>query len=58
MSDYRLKILCTDKGGKYTSEEFGDYVKAEGIKHELIVLKNHEQNGVAERLNRTLVKSV
>ena len=37
---------------------FGDYLKAEGITHKLIVPKNPEQNGVAERLNRTLVESV
>ena len=43
---------------EYTSKQFGDYLKAEGIRHELIVPKNPEQNGVAERLNRTLVESV
>ena len=58
MSDYRLKILHTDNGGEYTSKEFGDYLKAEGIRHELIIPKPPEQNEVAERLNRTLVKSV
>ena len=58
MSDYRLKILCTNKSGEYTSKEFRDYLKTEGIRHELIVLKSPEQNGVAKRLNRTLVESV
>ena len=55
MSDYRLKIFRTDKGGEYTSREFSDYLKAEG---KLLVPKNPEQNGVAERLNRILVESV
>ena len=58
MSDYRLKILHTDNGGEYTSKRCRDYLKAERIRHKLIVLKNPEQNGVAERLNRTLVESV
>ena len=58
MSDYRLKIFHTDNGGEYTSTEFSDYLKAQGIRHELIVMKNPEQNGVAQRLNRTLVESV
>ena len=58
MSDYQLKILHTDNGGDYTSRKFSDYLKAEGSRHELIVPKNPEQNGVAERLNRTLVESV
>ena len=58
MSDYQLKILRTDNCGYYTSIKFNDYLKAEGSRHELIVPKNPEQNGVTERLNRTLVKSV
>lgn len=31
-------------------------LKAEGVRHECTVLKTPEQNGVAERLDRTLVK--
>ena len=58
MSDNRWKILQTVNGGEYTSKQFGNYLKAEGSRHELIVPKNPEQNGVAETLNRTLVKSV
>ena len=40
------------------SNKFQDYLKAEGVKHELTVPKTPEQNGVAERQNRTLVESV
>ena len=29
-----------------------------GVRHELIILKNPEQNGVAERMNHTLVETV
>ena len=58
MSDKQVKILRTDNGGEYTSSEFNDYLKVQGIKHELTVPKSPEQNGVAERLNRTLVESV
>ena len=32
-------------------------MRAEGIKHELTVPKNTEQNGVAERMNRTVVET-
>ena len=55
-----MQILHTDNNGEYTSKEFGDYLKAEGIRHELIVPKNPEQNGVSrsERLNRILAESV
>ena len=42
----------------YTSTEFKSYLKKEGITHQLTVPKTPEQNGVAERMNRTLVESV
>ena len=58
MSNYKLKILCTDNGGEYTSREFCSFLKTEGIKHELMISKHLEQNGVSERFNRTLVESV
>ena len=53
-----VKILRTDNGGEFTSDEFENYLKREGIKHELTIPKCPEQNGVAERFNRTLVEMV
>ena len=53
----KLKTLRTDNGGEYTSNQFEDYMRSEGIRHECTIPKNPEQNGVAERLNRTLVES-
>lgn len=53
-----IKVLRTDNGGEYTSKEFENYLKKEGIKHEYTVPKTPEQNGVAERMNRTLVEMV
>ncbi|KAL1256499.1 hypothetical protein QQF64_012044 [Cirrhinus molitorella] len=44
----QLKVLRTDNGGEYTSSEFQDFLKKEGIRHELTVPKTPEQNGVAE----------
>ena len=52
-----LKILRTDNGGEFTSSEFEAYLKTEGVRHELIILKTPEQNGTAERMNRTLVEA-
>jgi len=40
------------------SSEFQNLFKAEGVGHELIVPKIPQQNGVAERQNRTLVESI
>ena len=54
----KLKVLRTDNGGEYTSTEFESYLKSEGVRHELTVPKTPEQNGVAERMNRTLVETV
>ena len=51
-----IKVLRTDNGGEYTSTVFQNYLKKEGIRHELTIPKTPEQNGVAERLNRTLVE--
>jgi len=54
----RLKILRTDNGGEYTSAEFESYLKTEGVRRQLTIPKTPEQNGVAERMNRTLVETV
>ena len=54
----KIKTLRSDNGGEYTSTEFIDYLKKEGIRHEFTVPKTPEQNGVAERMNRTLLEVV
>ena len=53
----KLKTIRSDNGGEYTSKGFEAYLKSEGICHECTVPKTPEQNGVAKRLNRTLVES-
>ena len=52
----KLKILHSDNGGEYTSNEFKAHVTAEGVRHELTIPKTPQQNGVAECMNRTLVE--
>ena len=54
----KLKTLHTDRGGECTSTEFEEFLQSAGVHHELAVPKTPEQNGVAERMNRTLVESV
>ena len=56
--DRKIKTLRSDNGGEYTSIEFEDFLKNEGIRHEKTIPKTPEQNGVAERKNRTLVEAV
>ncbi|KAK3725314.1 hypothetical protein QZH41_002591 [Actinostola sp. cb2023] len=57
-SGYTLKILRSDNGGEYVSTDFDIFLKSEGVVHQTTVPKTPQQNGVAERLNRTLVESV
>ena len=54
----KLKTLRTDNGGEYVSVDFETCLKKEGVRHELTVPKSPEQNGVSERVNRTLVEAV
>ncbi len=52
----KIRKLRTDNGGEYTSIQFKSHLKAEGIRHELTIPKTPEQNGIAERLNKSLVE--
>ena len=47
-------ILRSDNGAEYESNEFDDFCPEAGIKRELTVPYNPQQNGVAERKNRTI----
>lgn len=51
-----LKCLRTDRGGEFTSREFVDFCDENGIRRELTAPYTPEQNGVAERKNRTVVE--
>jgi hypothetical protein len=51
----KIKVLRLDNGGEYTSKEFMEFCAGEGIRRELIVPYNPQQNGVAERKNRSIV---
>lgn len=52
-----IKVLRTDNCREYINNTFKSFLKSCGIWHQLTVSGNPEQNGVAERLNRTLVKT-
>ena len=54
----QVKNLRTDNGGEFTSNEFEEYLKAEGVRYEQTIPRTPEQNGVAERMNRILVEAV
>ena len=48
----------TGNGGEYASQDFEKYLQENGIKHQTTVPYNPHQNGVAERMNRTLLNMV
>jgi transposase InsO family protein len=58
LSERKIKKLRSDNGGEYTSNEFGSFCRDVGIKRELTTPYNPQQNGVAERKNRTIMEAV
>ena len=52
----RIGTLRTDNGGEYMSAEFKVYLTSRQIRHQTTVPHTPEQNGVAERMNRTLLE--
>jgi Reverse transcriptase (RNA-dependent DNA polymerase)/Integrase core domain/GAG-pre-integrase domain len=53
----RIRALRSDNGGEYLSRAFKDHLMEHGITHQLTVPYTPQQNGTAERLNRTLLNS-
>ncbi|PKI57116.1 hypothetical protein CRG98_022510 [Punica granatum] len=50
----KVKCLRSDNGGDYELDEFKEYCAVNGIHMEKTVRGTPQQNGVAERMNRTL----
>ncbi|PSR87021.1 hypothetical protein PHLCEN_2v5279 [Hermanssonia centrifuga] len=54
----KVKILHSDRGGEYLSTEFSNHLAKQGTQRRLTVHDTPEYNGLAERLNRTLITKV
>ena len=52
----QIKLLQSDWGGKFLSNEFTNHLKKNGALQSLTVHNTPEENGVAERLNLTLLE--
>ena len=50
----KVKCLRSDNGGEYIDGGFSEYCAAQGIRMEKTISGTPQQNGVAERMNRTL----
>ncbi len=57
-SGLRVKAVRTDNGSEYINEVLSRFFSEKGIKHEKTVPYTPQQNGKAERLNRTLMEKV
>ena len=53
-----IKCLRTDRGGEYNSKEFTEFCSTHGITRQLTAAYTPQQNGVAERKNRTIMNMV
>ena len=53
---YKVQSLRTDRGGEYMSNAFKDFLAHKGIKHQCTMPYTPQQNGVAERKNRSLME--
>ncbi|CAI7879346.1 unnamed protein product [Closterium sp. NIES-53] len=53
-----IKAIRTDGGGEFVNAELEKWMKSKGIKHDVTTPYTPQQNGTAERLNRTLVEAI
>ncbi|GAU16533.1 hypothetical protein TSUD_167640 [Trifolium subterraneum] len=50
--------LRTDRGGEFNSDEFKEFCEVNGIKRQLTAAYTPQQNGIAERKNRTIMEMI
>ncbi|GJZ72020.1 ribonuclease H-like domain-containing protein [Tanacetum coccineum] len=55
--DYRVKVIIYDNGTEFKNSVMNQFCEMKGIKREFSVAKTPQQNGVAERKNRTLIEA-
>lgn len=51
-----IKILRSDNGSEYITSELDEFLRLSGIIHQFTNPYTPEQNGMAERMNRTLIE--
>ncbi|GJS07865.1 putative ribonuclease H-like domain-containing protein [Tanacetum coccineum] len=55
--DLKVKVIRCDNGTKFKNKVMNQFCKMKGIKREFSVARTPQQNGVAERKNRTLIEA-
>jgi hypothetical protein len=56
--DVKIQLLQSDRGGEFLDDDFTDHLSSHGTIRRLTTHDTPEHNGVAERLNRTLLEKV
>ncbi|GJX43740.1 putative ribonuclease H-like domain-containing protein [Tanacetum coccineum] len=54
--DLKVKVIRCDNGSEFKNRVMNQFYEMKGIKREFSVLRTPQQNGVAERINRTLIE--
>ena len=55
-TEKKIKVLRTDNGGEFCSKEFEEFSKKCGIAWQKTIPYTPQQNGVAERMYKTLME--
>ncbi|GJR89690.1 putative ribonuclease H-like domain-containing protein, partial [Tanacetum coccineum] len=55
--DKKVKIIICDNGTEFKNRVMNEFCEKKGIKREFSVARTPQQNGVAERRNRTLIEA-
>nr|GEZ60407.1 putative ribonuclease H-like domain-containing protein [Tanacetum cinerariifolium] len=57
LKDLKVKIIRCNNGGEFRNKKMNDFCSQKGIKREFSNARTPQQNGVAERRNRTLIEA-
>nr|GFB13421.1 putative ribonuclease H-like domain-containing protein [Tanacetum cinerariifolium] len=57
LKDLKVKIIRCDNKGEFKNKEMNEFCTRKGIKREFSNARTPQQNGVAERRNRTLIEA-
>jgi hypothetical protein len=52
----KIKAFGSNSGGEFTFRTFEEFLASSGCKHEVSAAYCQEQNGVEQRVNRTIVR--
>nr|GEU85212.1 putative ribonuclease H-like domain-containing protein [Tanacetum cinerariifolium] len=57
LKDLKVKIIKSDNEGEFRNKEMDEFCSRKGIKREFSNARTPQQNGVAERRNKTLIEA-